>query len=244
MIGRIVVTAVVDAVDRLFQVHLAGGSRIVLTPPVVEPEGHVGRLLHFGNLQAAAAGVYRSGRNMEKFPGLGGIDVEEVRRRAVLAFFVKLRRARIAFEAHIDAGVRTGLHDVPALVFSVLVVTLGGDCIVRMRLHGEQLLHVQQLDQQRELQLVRVEHIVAHQVAQVGFEQVGEAVLGKKTVFHHRFLPLAHGGDDPGFSAPYAILLNGDEGQGIEFSFHRASGLGRCLRSSQSERNSHAAAPA
>ena len=82
----------VDDVQSFFKVHCAGCGWIVLAAPVVKPQGHVARLLHFGYHQSASCSVDGSGIDEVALPFLRMEGIEQLVGRAFPAGLVELGR--------------------------------------------------------------------------------------------------------------------------------------------------------
>ena len=216
--GGFVVFAVVDAVERFVEMHLAAGGWVEFPAPVVEAEGHVGGFLDLGDLQPAARCVDGAGRDEEAVARFGSIGVEQLLGGSFLAGLVECTGVGVFLEAHPDAGVRLRFQDVPELGLAVFSKPLGGDRVVRMDLHRQAVFHDQAFDQQGEIEIVPFENLVAHQVAQVGFQDIGKVVFSQ-IAFRDHGSGIFEAAEVPVFTAPGLRHPLGTKFEGIEF-FH------------------------
>ena len=124
-------------------------------PIVVDAIRRVGALLNLTDEQPLADGMERAGRNEERIPLLHRhmtYDLKECVVRNAPAKFIFFDRMCKTVE---NLRPRGGIDDVPELRLAVLPLHAQGIVVTRMHLHGEIVVCIDQLDEQREIGKLR-----------------------------------------------------------------------------------------
>ena len=170
------------------------------------------------DLQAAAGSVHRAGRNEETVARPGRVGVHQLIGRTLLAGLIERAGVGVFPKAHPDPGIGFRFQDIPEFRLAVLAETFGGHRIVGMHLYRQAVFDDEPLDQQRKIQVMPFEDLIADQVAHIGFQNVGQVVFGQVAFRDHGGL-FVESAEIPELAAPGLRHPLGLELERIQF-FH------------------------
>ena len=179
---------VVDNVNRLLKMSLSGCLRIEFASPVIQTEGHIRRLLDLGNKKAGIGCVHCSRCDVDDITLLRLNYIEDLLYSTCLAPVIELLSRHLLAEAHIHLCSRLGIHHIPDLSLAERVISFCRNLIVRMDLHRQPVIDVQELDQKRELASEIVVDILSYYPLKVGLHKFAYGVACEPAVGKHRIL--------------------------------------------------------
>ena len=229
----------IDGLHRLRYVQFTAHARLIDAVPIVDAVGSVGSLLNLRDHDVRAKGMNTPRRDEKDIARFNLLIVQHITQSIVLHHFDIIHPSHFAIETHHEFGILVGMHHIPHFSFSIAYATFFSQFVIRMHLHRKPVVGIDNLQQQRELFAIFVEHGLAHQVAHEGLHEVIDFVALEIAIGHYALL-VPKSREQPGLAAigqravvhakhfldfspaPNLILEDGFEFHGIEYCLHRA----------------------
>ena len=100
--------------------------------------------------------------------------------------YILLARNVPILEAYENLRIRLGIGDIPHFAFAARPMTLRGEFVAWMHLHGNPVLAIEIFNQQRKCEPVAFEHRFADEVAHIYLDNLLQIIAFQKSVRHDR----------------------------------------------------------
>ncbi len=170
-------------------VHGAGLAIRADTIPVMEPVGHIARLLDLGHHQPGPDRMHRAGGNEDTVAAVWLEGMKDVATAAGAQGGGQLVAGGAGAEAGIDAAARHGVEDVPRLGLAAVGRSEPtGPGIVGMDLHRKVVTGIEKLKEQRKC---RQRGVATEEFRAAGADKVAERGAGERTGRDHALVGAA-----------------------------------------------------
>ena len=154
--------------------------------PIRYTVGNIRSLLYFGDEQSGSYCMHRTGRNIIRI-SLPNLVTHQQVGQSTLRNRPQILVARYrTIETHIQVSSRFAVRHIPHLGLAATAVSLPCESVIRMHLHRQHIVRVDELHQYRKLQSVGIVHLLSDQVAHIDFGYLLQIVRLEKTVGHYR----------------------------------------------------------
>ena len=117
---------------------------------------------------------------------------------------IEFLSGNLTVESAVHLRTRLGIHDIPYLRLAERVISFRSDLVIRMNLHRQFVVNIQELDQKRELTSVMIVYILSYHPLEIGLHDLAYGVSGKPSLGYHRIFK-AHIGKFPTFTDKFIL---------------------------------------